>query len=135
MATVSEAPRTTGIAHDSLSDLLRRLAYAQFPGRFHSLAQLAFPLAYQLWSWGWRRTAGWLIVVALFSLWALAEQTLTGRADSEIRPVPSNPRRRAALYLLRRVTATAGSLLAVTLLLEAFAQVMSGAFKCPGCAG
>jgi len=135
MTTVSEAPHANGSAHDSLSDLLRRVAYTQFPGRFHTLAQLALPLAYQLWSWGWPRTAGWLTVLALFSLWALAEQSLTGRADSEIRPVSPNSKRRAALSLLRRVTAAAGALLALTLLLEGFVQFMSGAFKCPGCAG
>ena len=132
---ISEASRPSGIAEDSLSDLLRRFAYAQLPSRFHTLAQLGFPLAYQLWSWGWLRTAGWLTTLALFSLWALAEQQLTGRADSEVRPVDADGRERTAWRLLRRVSAAAGSLLALTLLLEAFVQIMTGAFKCPGCAG
>jgi hypothetical protein len=135
VTTVSEASRPSDIAHDSLSDLFRRLAYAQLPGRFHTLVQFAFPLAYQVWTWGWRRTAGWLTVLALFSLWALAEQQLTGRADSEVRPVLGSHKRRAALDVLRRLAATSGSLIALTLILEAFAQLMSSAFKCPGCAG
>ncbi|HEY9225643.1 MAG TPA: hypothetical protein VIP11_03280 [Gemmatimonadaceae bacterium] len=135
MTTISEAPRPSGIANDSLSDLLRRLAYAQLPGRFHTLVQLGLPLAYQLWSWGWPRTAGWLTALALFSLWALAEQRLTGRADSEVIPVSSDPKRGKAWRLVRRVTATGSSILALSLLLEAFAQLMATVFKCPGCAG
>ena len=135
MTTISEASRTTGFAHASLSDLLRRFAYAQLPSRFHTLAQLGFPLAYQAWSWGWHRTAGWLTTLALFSLWALAEQHLTGRADSEVRAVPDSSANGTAWKVLRRVSATAGSLLVLTLSLEAFAQFMAHAFKCPGCAG
>ena len=135
VTTVSDVSDRSGIAHDSLSDLLRRLAYAQLPSRFHTLAQLGFPLAYQLWTWGWPRTAGWLGVLALFSLWALAEQRLTGRADSEIQPVSSHAKARGAWHLVRRLSATAGSVLAFTLLLEAFVQIMASVFKCPGCAG
>lgn len=132
---ISEAPRSSGIAHSSLSDLLRRFAYAQLPSRFHTLAQLGFPLAYQAWSWGWQRTAGWLTTLALFSLWALAEQHLAGRADSEVRVVADSSARGTAWRILRRVSAAAGSLLVLTLSLEAFAQIMAHAFKCPGCAG
>lgn len=135
MTTVSEATHPGRIAADSLSDLLRRFAYAQLPSRFHTIAQLGFPLAYQLWSWGWHRTAGWLTALALFSLWALAEQHLTGRADSEVHPVSGESRGRAAWRFLRRASAAAGSLLSLTLILEAFAQIMASVFKCPGCAG
>lgn len=135
MTTISEMPRPSEIARDSLSDLLRRLAYVQLPSRFHTVAQLGFPLAYQVWTWGWHRTAGWLTAIALFSLWALAEQHLTGRADSEIRPVSGDSKKLAGWRLLRRASAAAGSLLALALVLEGFAQIMSHAFKCPGCAG
>ena len=134
MTTVSEA-QPTGIANQSLGDLARRLAYEQLPSRFHTLAQLGFPLAYQLWTWGWHRTAGWFATLALFSLWALAEQHLTGRADSEIREMLGKPSQRTAWSLLRRASAGAGTLLAITLALEAFARLMSHAFGCPGCAG
>lgn len=135
MTTISEVPRPHDIGHDSLSDLLRRVAYAQLPSRFHTAAQLGFPLAYQLWSWGWPRAAGWAATLALFSLWALAEQQLTGRADSDLYPVACETKERAAWRFFRRVSATGGSLLALALLLEAFARIMSGAFRCPGCAG
>lgn len=132
---VADLPQSGGIARDSLSDLFKRLAYVQLPSRFHTATQLGFPLAYQLWSWGWHRTAGWLAAIALFSLWALAEQHLTGRADSEVHPVPESSKRLAGWRLVRGVSATAGSLITLTLVLEAFAQLLSHAFKCPGCAG
>jgi hypothetical protein len=135
MTMVSEAPRTRATTHDSLSDLLRRFAYAQLPSRFHMVAQLGFPLAYQLWLWGWPRAAGWLTALALFSLWALAEQQLTGRSDEEVCSVSVDPERRTAWRLLRRVSAAAGGLLTVALVLEAFVRIMSGVWKCPGCAG
>ena len=123
------------MGQDSLSDLLRRFAYAQLPSRFHLVAQLGFPLAYQFWTWGWRRTAGWLVVVALFSLWGLAEQELTGLADSEDSPVTDEAGGHKGWRLLRRASATAGSVLALTLILEAFVQILAGAFNCPGCSG
>ena len=135
MAPVSDVDRPGGVVDDSLSDLLRRVAYEQLPSRFHALVQLGLPLAFQLWSWGWPRTAGWLTTVALFSLWALAEQQLTGRADSEVRPVSIGARGRAAWRVLRGISAGAGSILALFLLLEAFAQIMANAFNCFGCAG
>ena len=131
----AELSESATVARDSLSDLFKRLAYVQLPSRFHSVAQLGFPLAYQLWSWGWHRTAGWLTVIALFSLWALAEQHLTGRADSEIHPVAKNSTKLAGWRLVRGLSATAGSLITLTLVLEGFAQILSHAFKCPGCAG
>ena len=99
------------------------------------VAQLGFPLAYQLWTWGWPRTAGWLVVLALFSLWGLAEQELTGLADSEVYPVAGERAGRAGWRLLHRVSEIAGSVLALALILEAFVQLMAGAFNCPGCSG
>jgi hypothetical protein len=107
--TVSEASRPDATAHHSLGDLARRFAYEQLPSRFHTLAQLGFPLAFQLWTWGWHRTAGWFTTLALFSLWALAEQHLTGRADSEIQEISGNRRQQTAWSLLRRVSAGAGT--------------------------
>ena len=135
MTTIPEVSRPTDTAQVSLGDLARRLAYEQLPSRFHTLAQLGFPLAYQLWGWGWHRTAGWFTTLALFSLWALAEQHITGHADAEVTEVSSNPNRRAAWRILRRASAGAGTLLALTLVLEAFAQFLTHAFQCPGCAG
>jgi hypothetical protein len=135
LAAISKTSQAGEIAGDSLTDLLRRLAYAQLPSRFHSVAQLGFPLAYQLWSWGWHRSAGWLTAIALFSLWALAEQHLTGRADSEIHPVAENSKRLAGWRFLRSMSATTGFLITLTLILEGFAQILSSAFNCPGCAG
>ena len=120
---------------DSLGDLFRRVAYAQLPSRFHALAQLGFPLAYQCWTWGWPRTAGWLTALALFSLWALAEQHLTGRADSDLYACPTNPRALSCWRLLRGLAGATGSLLVLALLLEAFARAMAVVFKCPGCSG
>jgi hypothetical protein len=126
---------TRDVAHDSLSDISHRFAYEQLPSRFHTAAQLALPLSYQLWTWGWHRSAGWLTALALFSLWALAEQHLTGHADSNPDAIARNSKGRSAWRVLRRVSVTAGSLVTIGLVLEAFAQIMSHAFKCPGCAG
>ena len=135
MRTATEMPGPQGVAHDSLSDLLRRFAYTQLPSRFHTLAQLGFPLAYQLWSWRWPRTAGCIATLSLFSLWVLAEQHLTGRSDSEVHPAPTHSTGRALWLFFRRLSASAGSLLTLALLLEAFAQIMATLFNCPGCAG
>ncbi len=135
LTPAAELPQSAGVARDSLSDIFKRLAYVQLPSRFHTVAQLGFPLAYQMWNWGWHRTAGWLTVIALFSLWALAEQHLTGRADSEIHPVAKNSTNLTGWRLVRGLSATAGSLITLTLVLEGFAQLLSHAFKCPGCAG
>lgn len=134
MSTASHG-ELSDAAPDSLSDLFRRVAYAQLPSRFHALAQLGFPLAYQLWTWGWHRTAGWLVTVALFSLWALAEQHLTGQADSEVYSRPVDARGLKRWRFVRGLIGATGSLLALTLFLEAFARVLAFVFKCPGCAG
>jgi hypothetical protein len=124
----------SGANGDTLGDLSRRTAFAQLPSRFHLGLQLCAPLAIQLWHGGWHRTAGWLLVVSSFSLWAIAQQRLHGHADdlSFNPPSPSATRR---WHFVRRTAAGVGLLIGGILAAEAFTQLMAVVFKCPGCAG
>lgn len=119
--------------HETLGDIFRRTAYAQLPSRFHQGVQLLVPLAVQLAMAGWYRTAGWLLVASAFSLWAIAQQRLTGYVDAY--PPDLAPAAQRWWGRLRKVTAGAGMLLATILVAETFAQFLAGIFGCPGCAG
>jgi hypothetical protein len=93
------------------------------------------PLAFQLWSWGWHRTAGWLAVASAFGVWALAQQRLEGHAEADDAQLSATSPLRQAWRVARRVAAVGGSLITLALLLEGFTQLMAIVFKCPGCAG
>jgi len=119
----------------TLGDLLRRVAFAQLPSRFYGLLQLCVPLAGQLWLAGWHRSAGWCLAASSFGLWALAQQRLEGHADATAPDGTLAVRFRRGWQLLRRAAAVVGSLTALVLFAEAFAQLMATVFNCPGCAG
>lgn len=119
----------------TLPEILQDTAYTRLPSTFHWLLQAGLPLAFQLWTWGWHRAAGWLVVTSAFSVWALAQQRLEGYADdSSIRP-PVIASLARTWRIARGLGALVGSSFALALLLEAFAQLMAAVFKCPGCAG
>lgn len=119
----------------TLGSLLQRAAFAQLPARFYELLQLSLPFAFQFWTWGWYRTAGWFVVASSFGVWGLAQQELEGYADADGLPRPPSRISRRIWRLARGVAATLGSLVTLGLLLEGFAQLMAGVFKCPGCSG
>jgi hypothetical protein len=74
-------------------------------------------------------------VASAFGLWALAQQQIDGYADAgDDRPL-NGPRLGMAWRVARRMGGLVGSLTALALLLEGFAQVMAVVFKCPGCSG
>ena len=82
-----ETRTVDGITEEpTLGALLRSVAYHRLPTQFYQMLQMAIPFAAQLWFWGWKRSAGWMVVVSLFGLWALCEQ----RVDElgERRPGP-----------------------------------------------
>jgi len=111
----------------TLGALLRSVAYHRLPVQFYQMLQLAIPFAAQLWVWGWKRSAGWMVVVSLFGLWALFEQrveTMEEEARESIWP-----------RIARRVAGGIAGLMATGLALEGFVQLMRVVFKCPGCAG
>lgn len=118
----------------TLYALFRRLAHVELPSRFAALLQLCAPLAIQCWTAGWHRTAGWLGVASMFGIWALAQQRLVGHSD-ELVPATVSSRSQRRWRRLRSGAAVIGSIATLVLVLEAFAQVMAGVFKCPGCAG
>jgi hypothetical protein len=121
-------------AHDvveepTLGAMLRSVAYTRLPTQFYQLLQLAIPFAVQFWSYGLYRTAGWMIVVSLFGMWALCVKRLD-RDDVDAR----SPRF-AWLRIGRAVTSGVGGALAACLALEGFVRFMAFVFHCPGCAG
>jgi len=135
MKTIDTVRLADSTSRATLGEILRRAVYAQLPSRFYGTLQLSMPLAAQFWIWGWRRTAGWLVVASAFGIWALGQQQIDGYADAaDFAPlagrIPS-----LVWRLVRRVGAVVGSLTALVLLLEGFAQVMAIVFKCPGCSG
>src|SRR3954469_22017064 len=69
-----ETRTVDGITEEpTLGALLRSVAYHRLPTQFYQMLQLAIPFAAQLWVWGWKRSAGWMVVVSLFGIWALCE--------------------------------------------------------------
>lgn len=119
--TVDAPPEPT------LGALLQSIAYQRVPAQFYQLLQLAVPFAFQCWAWGWKRTAGWLIVSSLFGIWALLEQ----RLDDD----RGTPRSRLWFGLGRRVSGAAAGLLAGGLVFEGVLQLMRILFNCARCAG
>ena len=116
------------IAEDpTLGALLRSVAYHRLPTQFYQMLQMAIPFAAQLWVWGWKRSAGWMVVVSLFGLWALCEQRVDDLGERSSRA--AWPR------IGPRLSGAIGALLAGGLALEGFVQLMRIVFKCPGCAG
>jgi hypothetical protein len=111
----------------TLATLLRSVAYTRLPTQFYQLLQLAIPLAFQFWSYGLRRTAGWMIVVSLFGLWALCVKRLENTDAHDVRF--AWPR------IGRSLTKGIGGALAGTLAIEAVVRFMTFVFRCPGCAG
>jgi len=111
----------------TLGALLRSVAYHRLPTQFYQMLQMAIPFAAQLWFWGWKRSAGWMVVVSLFGLWALCEQRVDDLGERS--PRAAWPR------IARRRTGGVAALLAGGLVLEGFVQLMRVVFKCPGCAG
>ena len=135
MKTIDEIQGTGSISDPTLGAILQRAAYAQLPSRFYALLQACLPLAVQCWTCGWHRTAGWLVVLSAFGIWALAQQQIEGYEDA-VDVTLAGTRGSAPLWrALRKVGAVVGSLTALALLLEGFAQVMAGVFQCPGCSG
>jgi hypothetical protein len=136
MSSIEPVAEAKPASESTLGELLERTAYAQLPSRFYATLQLCLPLAYQCWTWGWHRTAGWLTVLSAFGLWALARQKTHGHADDvgEVAVVPS-PKSQRLWRVVRGFAATGGSIATLMLVLEAFAQILARVFQCPGCAG
>jgi hypothetical protein len=111
----------------TLGALLRSVAYHRLPTQFYQLLQMAIPFAGQLWVWGWRRSAGWMVVISLFGIWALCEQRVDAVGDQS--PRATWPRR------ARRLAGGVAALMAAGLALEGFVQLTRVLFGCLGCAG
>ena len=123
-----ETRTVDGITEEpTLGALLRSVAYHRLPTQFYQMLQMAIPFAAQLWFWGWKRSASWMVVVSLFGLWALCEQRVDDLGERS--PRGAWPR------MGRRVSGAIAGLLAGGLVLEGFVQLMRLVFKCPGCAG
>ena len=110
---------------------LHAVAIRQVPERFYLLMQLAAPAALQLWWWGWKRSALWMVVASAFGVWALLEQRLDQAGETEM----GNPAPGIAFRVSHRVAGLLAGVTAFALFLEMFVQFMAVVFKCPGCAG
>src|SRR4051812_1410569 len=104
----------------TLGELLQKTAHAKLPSQFYGLLQICLPLAYQSWTWGFHRTAGWMIVVSAFGLWALGQQHLMGHAESPEGAQSSPPAIRNLWKAIRGGAAVIASAGAFALFLEAF---------------
>ena len=123
-----EAPAAEVVAEEpTLGALLRSVAYHRLPAQFYQLLQLAIPFAVQLWVWGWKRSAGWMVVASLFGIWALCEQRVDATGEQSSRAVW--PR------IGRRLAGGGAALMAGGLALEGFVQLTRVLFGCLGCAG
>jgi hypothetical protein len=135
MTTIDDVRVVDSTSAATLGDILRRAVYAQLPSRFYGALQLSVPLAAQFWTWGWRRTAGWLVVGSAFGIWALAQQKIVGYAEAGDVDLVAAGTPDLLWRVARSVGGAVGSLTALALLLEGFAQVMAAVYKCPGCSG
>ncbi len=122
-AEPARAPR----ADPTLDELLHSVAYTRLPSQFYQVLQLALPAAAELWSLGWHRSAGWMIVVSLYGIWALCAKRLD-EMETDRRPSPW-------LTIGRSVTKGAGIALAGVLGIEGLVRILALVFRCPGCAG
>ncbi|MEO8624545.1 MAG: hypothetical protein ABI625_25915 [bacterium] len=110
---------------------LHSLAIQNVPSRFYLGLQLAAPAAIQLWSWGWKRSALWMVAASAFGVWALFEQKRDQASDTEM----GNPPPGLAFRFGHRVAGVIAAATTLALLMELFFQFMGVAFRCPGCAG
>lgn len=128
-------PESRALESGTLGAALRATANRLLPARFAQVLQAAFPLALQAWTWGWHRTAGWLVVLGTFGLWALCEGRLARATDWSAAGFESSRWERVTLEGARRLAAVAAALLALLLVSEAFLQLMWRVSGCAGCAG
>ena len=129
------AKQPPSLTEPTLGNLLRETAYARMPARFYWLLQTCVPWALQAWMWGWPRTAGWLGVASIFGLWAIAEQHIEGYAEA-MDSVESGSSTHLQMWrAVRAGTAFVGIVGGGFILVDLFLQLLSAAFKCPGCAG
>lgn len=115
----------------TLPAAIRALSVTQLPARFYLVLQLAVPMAFQFWSWGWHRAAALMILVSAFGVWALCEQRLGQSGDAMM----TDPAPGRGLRLLHAVAGLVAALTCAGLVLDTIVRFLSVVFKCPGCAG
>jgi hypothetical protein len=117
----------------TLPAALRALSLTQLPARFYLVLQLAVPMAFQFWSWGWRRAAASMVLVSAFGVWALCVQRLDQSSGSDA--AMSNPAPGRGFRLLHRAAGVVAGLTGAGLVVDGIIRFLSIVFKCPGCAG
>ena len=121
MATVSEKYDVT---HDeaaapepTLGALATALVRRTLPRRLYQLFHVALPFAIDFAVRGWWRSAGWLLAIAAFGAWGLADHWLAESARD-------NPARARWVRVLRVVAGCLAAGPPIVLLLDAFLSLL-----------
>jgi hypothetical protein len=112
------APRTEA----TLNELLHSVAYTRLPTQFYQLLQLAIPAAAELWSYGWRQSAGWMVVVSLYGIWALCAKRMDEASPEE----RLSPWLRIGRSVTKGVGLTLGGVLGIAAILRLFSVIFHG---------
>ena len=126
MATVSDAVDKCEVAYEqpvqepTLAALATRVARTTVPRRLYQVFHLALPVAVDFAMRGWWRGAGWLLAVASFGAWGLADHWLAESASD-------HPTRARWIRAVRVVAGTLTVAPPIVLLLEAFLRLLGSA--------
>lgn len=104
----------------TLGALTTRFVRTTVPRRLYQLFHLALPVAIDVATRGWWRTAGWSLALAAFGAWGLADRWL---AESAM----DNPSRARWVRPLRLVAGGLAVLPPIILLLESFLRLLGKA--------
>jgi hypothetical protein len=123
MATVSEKYDVTqdqNAAEPTLGALATRLVRTTVPRRLYQLLHLALPVAIDLATRGWWRSAGWSLAIAAFGAWGLADRWLAESAAD-------NPSRARWVRVVRVIAGGFAAVPPAILMLEAFLNLLGKA--------
>lgn len=126
MATVSDAADKCEVVYEqpvqepTLAALATRVARTTVPRRLYQVFHLALPVAVDFAMRGWWRGAGWLLAVASFGAWGLADHWLAESASD-------HPTRARWIRAVRVVAGTLTVAPPIVLLLEAFLRLLGKA--------
>ena len=124
MATVSEkyeiGYEPPPAAEPTLGALATRLVRTTVPRRLYQILHLALPVAIDLATRGWWRSAGWSLAIASFGAWGLADHWLAESATD-------NSARARWVRVVRVIAGGLAVVPPIVLVLEAFLRLLGSA--------